>query len=246
MTSSLYLAAARRVLDHLADTQGAAIAAAAELVARAVTAGGTVNCAEIGHGIQGDFINRAGGLVAVQPFTFRIDVHNPVPEVRRRAEEGDRRDADLARVRTAVQHSSLRPGDVMLVSSVSGRNRQPVELTLACRERGLSVIAFTSLAYTAHIQSLHPSGKRLCDVADVVIDIGAPYGDAAVDVPGYEVKLLPVSGLGMLVAGWMIWEEVLKILARQNTPPSVLISHNREGGPAFNEKSRTEYNTRGF
>jgi len=80
----------------------------------------------------------------------------------------------------------------------------------------------------------------------VVVVIGAPYGDAAVDVPGYEHKLIPVSGLGMLVAGWMVWEHVLILLAERGTPPSVLISHNSDGGPAHNEASRAQYNQRGY
>ena len=244
--SSAYLSKVREILAHLEETQGAPISAAADVIIEALRHGGVVHCAEIGHGIQMDFINRAGGLCVVQPFTWSIAVHQPVPECRRRALAAENADRDLAQIRLAVSHSDLRAGDVMLLGSVSGRNRGPVELALACRARGVKVIGFTSLTYTAGVESLHPSGKRLFEVVDVAVDNGAPYGDAGVDVPGYDVKLIPLSGLGMLVSGWLIWEQVLIRMAAAGNAPSILISHNREDGPAFNEKSRAQYNQRGF
>jgi uncharacterized phosphosugar-binding protein len=121
-----------------------------------------------------------------------------------------------------------------------------VELALSCREIGVKVIGFTSLTYTAGVESLHPSGKRLFEAADVVVDNGAPYGDAGVDVPGYDVALVPLSGLGMLVSGWLIWEQVLTRMAARGTPASVLISHNGEGGPEYNKTSRAVYSERGY
>lgn len=246
MTQTPYMAAAHRILDHLAGSQGAAIEAAATLIVEALSGGGGVYCHEIGHSIQMDFINRAGGLCAVHPFTFSWSVNCPVPEVRRKSQSGADADADLAVVRQAVAQSALRAGDVMLVGSVSGRNRRPVELALACRERGVKVIAFTALDYTRRVTSLHPSGWRLFEAADVVIDNGAPYGDAGVEVPGYEVKLIPLSGLGMLAAGWLIWEQVMTRMAAAQTPASILISQNRDDGPAFNAASRARYQERGY
>jgi uncharacterized phosphosugar-binding protein len=83
-------------------------------------------------------------------------------------------------------------------------------------------------------------------VADVVIDNGAPYGDAAVAVPGYEEKMLPVSGVAMIVAGWMIWGRVMEQMAAAGTPPSVYISINREEGRAWHDRSQAEYHRRGY
>lgn len=240
-----YTAAARSVIDFLETQQAASIEAAADLVVSALRQGGTVSCSEIGHGIQGDFLGRAGGLFAVQAFSYSMNINNPVPECRRKAQPADP-DEDLQRIRAAVARSSLRAGDVMLVASVSGRNRAPVELALACRERGVRVIGFTSMTYTQKVTSLHPTGKRLFEAVDVVVDCGAPYGDAGVKVTGYDVDLIPMSGLGMLVAGWMIWGSVMEKMAAAGTPASVYISHNRDGGPAFNEKSRVRYNEKGY
>ena len=92
----------------------------------------------------------------------------------------------------------------------------------------------------------HPSGKKLFEVANVAIDDGAPYGDAAVELPGYDFKLLPVSGVGNIIAGWMLWEKVIEKMVAAGTPPSVFMSINREGGQEYYDKSRAEYNRRGF
>jgi uncharacterized phosphosugar-binding protein len=246
MFTTTYLTAVQGVLKHLETTASESIGRAVDVVATAMTGGGVIYCSEIGHGLQGDFINRAGGLVAVQPFSYSLSVTNPRPPCRRGAAGDGPDDRDLERVRAAVNASALRRGDVMFVSSVSGRNRPPIELALQCRERGIVTIGFTAFAYTERVESLHPSGKRLREAVDVAIDIGAPYGDAAVPIEGHSHPSVPLSGVGQVVAGWLIWGGVMERLATAGTPASVLISHNRSGGPEYNETSRAAYDRRGF
>ena len=246
MTPVDYLTAVRRVLDHLETTQLPAIEKAADIVSHALTHGGTVHCSEIGHGGQGDFIHRAGGLVAVQRFSCGLNIEDRVAKCRQDRPQPEPVERDLETIRLAVRVGNLRPGDVMVVSSVSGKNRVPIELALACRAKGLKTIGFTAMEYTRQVQSLHPSGKKLCEVVDVTIDIGAPYGDAAVEVPGYPHKVLPVSGVAMGVIGHMIWGRVMEKLAAAGTPASVLISQNRDGGPEFNRQSIETFESRGY
>jgi uncharacterized phosphosugar-binding protein len=56
-------------------------------------------------------------------------------------------------------------------------------MALLAKEKGHDVIAVTSLEHTAQVQPKHPSGLRLSEIADVVIDNLAPYGDATLDCP---------------------------------------------------------------
>jgi len=142
--------------------------------------------------------------------------------------------------------SELRPGDVMLTGSVSGRNVRPVELALACRKAGVKTIGFTSMPYTAKVKSLHPSGKRLCDAVDVVLDIGVPYGDAAVEITGLGIPALPASGAATVLAGWMLWAAVIEKMVAAGTPPTVFLSFNRKGGEAFYKQCQEQYNRRGY
>ncbi|MCG3148604.1 MAG: hypothetical protein PCFJNLEI_02049 [Verrucomicrobiae bacterium] len=237
-----YLAAVRAVLTHLENTQLPALDRAADLCVQALQNNGVIYCWEIGHGIQGDFIHRAGGLAAVQHFHCRLDLADKSPAVHARANP----DRDLETIRFGVSTSTLRAGDVLLLGSVSGKNRAPVELALACRARGVKTVGLTSLAYTRQVESLHPTGKKLCDVVDVVIDNGAPYGDAAVEIPGYTHKLLPVSGVSCAVAGHMLWGRVLEKMAATGTPATVFQSVNRPTGIADLKAAEKQYNERGY
>ncbi len=212
-TPNNYLNAVRQILQHLEQTQLPAIDRAADLVIDALAHKGSIYCGEIGHGIQGDFVNRAGGLAATKALK---------------------------------DSSALKPHDVLVIGSVSGRNVAPIDIALAARQRGAKVIGLTSLAYTAKVSSLHPSGKKLSDVADVVIDSGAPYGDAAVDIPGFEHKLLPVSGVACAVIGHLLWGRVMEKMAAADNPPTVFQSINREGGQDFYKKALAQFEQRGY
>jgi uncharacterized phosphosugar-binding protein len=246
MIASVYLEAVRGILRHHETTQLAAIEQGAELVVASVTRGGVLHCSEIGHGIQGDFIQRAGGMMAVRPFSYKLEVHNPVPKVHQNRPRSDGLAADLENVRFALRTSNVRAGDVMLIGSVSGRNRAPVELALACRDAGVKTIGLTSLTYTRKVASLHPSGKRLCEAVDLVIDNGVPYGDAAVQIPGYDIPLMPLSGVSCAVAGWLLLGRVMEKLAATGTPASVFMSANRQDGEAYNARMAEQFEKRGF
>lgn len=246
MVPVAYLDAVRGVLDHLQASQLDAVDRAAELIVAALTGGGAVFCAEIGHSNQHDFLNRAGGLAALHAFTFSLTISDEVAACRRNRPRPEPVDRELEAVRCAVRTGNLRAGDVVLVGSVSGRSARPVELALACRALGVKVIAFTSAAYTARVTSAHPSGHRLIEVADVAVDIGAPYGDAAVTVPGIEVAVLPVSGAASIVAGWMVFGRVMERMAAAGDPPSVFMSLNRPEGRAWYDASEARFQERGY
>lgn len=246
MTPKKYLQQVRIILDHLEKTQLPAVEKAADLIVQALTSKGCLFCAEIGHGTQGDFINRAGGLAAAQKFSFNLDISDKVPQCYAERPRAAAFERDLETIRFAVKASNLRAGDIILVSSVSGRNRGPIELALACRKLGVKTIGFTAMKYTDSVASLHPSGKKLYEVVDVVIDIGAPLGDAAVDIPGFDIKLMPVSGVAMDVAGWLIFGRAMEKMAARGTPPTVFMSANREGGQEDHLAKTKQYEKRGF
>lgn len=237
-TPHRYLDAVRGILTHLEQTQLPAIDQAANLIVQALTHKGAIYCAEIGHGIHGDFIGRAGGLAAVQGFSRHIAVPDR-PHLAAAL-------ADVEETRQVVATSNLRAGDVMVIGSVSGRNHGPIELALACHDKGVKTIGLTALAYTRQVASAHPSGRKLCDVVDVVIDIGAPYGDAAVEIPGYEVRLLPVSGVANAVAGHLIFGSVMEKMAQLGQPATVFMSVNRDGGADFYQKAIEQFKARGY
>jgi uncharacterized phosphosugar-binding protein len=127
-------------------------------------------------------------------------------------------------------------GDVLLLASTSGRNAVTIDMALAARERGMRTIAITSLAYSGGVGSRHPSGKKLAELCDLVLDNGAPLGDAAVTVPGFAQKIGPLSSLtGIAIVNALAAEVVARLVARGVEPP-VFMSANLDGGDAYNAR----------
>jgi uncharacterized phosphosugar-binding protein len=85
------------------------------------------------------------------------------------------------------------PSDVMMIFSASGRGAVAVEMAEGARARGLRVIAVTSMPEALAEPATHPSGTRMHDHADVVIDLGTPPGDALVRVEGWSEPVGPGS-----------------------------------------------------
>lgn len=246
MSKFKYIDAVRNILDHYEKTEVEQVERAADLIVSCVEGGGAVFCANIGHGTQADFLSRAGGLALVRPFNYSFSVDAEPAECLKNRPRQVPFDQSAEVIRLALRSSQLRPGDVMLMGSVSGRSLEMVELALACHEMGIRTIGFTSMAYTREVESLHPSGKKLFEAVDVVIDNGAPYGDAAVDVDGLDYKALPVSGVSMDVAGWLVWERVLEKMMEAGKAPCVFMSVNREGGMEHYQKTLAEFDRRGY
>lgn len=241
-----YLQAIRRVLDHYERTQMDTIERAAALVADSVLSGGAVHLAAIGHSNEQDFINRAGGPAFLQPLSFSLSLNDPVADCLKDRPPTEPFDREGELVRLALRAGNLRPGDIVALGSVSGRNVRPVAIALTCRELGIRTIAFTSMPYTAQVDSAHPSGRKLADVADVVIDNGAPFGDAAVEIPGYNFPLMPVSGASSVVGGWMIWGRAMELMAGRGQPASVFMSLNRPGGQEVYDRNRERFQKLGY
>ncbi len=246
MKPNPYLESVEKILAHLRKEQGKSIEKAAKMIVKSISSGGALYCSEVGHGIHMDWISRAGGLFAIRPFSFGIGINDKTSNALMNRKGKKRADTDLENIRHAVKISNLRKGDVMLIGSVSGRNRAPVELALACRASGVRTIGFTSLEYTAKAKPAHPTGKRLYEVVDVVIDNGAPYGDASVKLKGYDIPVLPVSGVSCIVAGWMMLCRVLELMAEKKDPATVYLSVNREGGEDFNKKQQEIFDRKGY
>ena len=241
-----YLAAVRTVLEHIETTQLEVIDQAAVLIADSLLAGGAVWCGDIGHGNEGDFINRAGGLACLHKFSFGFNLPQPIAKALADRPRPEPIDEEQETIAAQLRLSKLRAGDVLLISSVSGRNIRPVAIVQEARKLGVKVIVLTSATYTAQVTSYHPSGQKLIDVGDLVFDIGVPYGDAAVSIPGYEPDLLPLSGVSMIVMGWCLWGRVMEIMAERGTPASVFMSFNRDGGPAFYDAQAARYHELGY
>lgn len=146
----------------------------------------------------------------------------------------------------------LLPGEVIIVVSNSGKNGSPIDVALYAKRKGLTVVAVTCLAMSRSIQSQHPCGKRLFEIADYVLDNGGVPGDALVEVPpndrlnggAYDLRVGPTSTLvGCSVLNWLVLAVIDWLRAQGHSLP-VLKSQNLPGAIEHNRKLASRYHGR--
>jgi uncharacterized phosphosugar-binding protein len=237
MYAQAYFRQAAEALERVAATQAETLGRAAELVVAAIVGGRTLYSFGASHSfmITEELVYRTGGLMLfnpIYPHGMNLFVR-PLPATSR-LERLPGLGKELLGTVPAAE------GDVLLITSTSGRNAVVIDMALAARERGLTTIAICSLAYSGGVSSRHPSGKKLMDLCDLVLDNGAPYGDAAVEIPGFPQKVGPLSTVtGVALANALVAEVVGRLVAQGHTPP-VYMSANLDGGDAFNARLLNE------
>jgi len=112
--------------------------------------------------------------------------------------------------------------DSALVVSSSGCNIVPIEMAEAFQELGIRVVALISKAHLEASESKRKDGKKLSDFADLVLDTGAPAGDAMVKVEGLDLPVSPGSTVGGCLIVNAIKAEVARLLTEAGKPPKAL------------------------
>ena len=130
--------------------------------------------------------------------------------------------------------------DVFLIASNSGVNAAIVEVAQRAKEHGHELVALTSLEHTRQMQSRHPSGKKLYEYADIVIDNCGPFGDTLLELPGGG-KACSISSLSGVLIEQMLTAETIGNLLTRGIDPPIFISANVPGGIEQGEKLRQRY-----
>lgn len=121
-----------------------------------------------------------------------------------------------------LRNFDLSDKDTALVISSSGCNIVPIEMAEQFRKRQVRVVAIITRAHAAASTSKDARGLKLEDFADLVLDTGAPVGDAMVYVEGLTEPVAPGSTVGGAMIVNSIKAEVALRLARAGKPPRVL------------------------
>ena len=243
MSAQAYFETAIATLRTVMETQAAPIAHAAALLADAVAEDRRIFSFGASHSfiLTEELVYRTGGLMLVNP----IYPHGMNLSVRPLTATS-RLERVLGLGAELLASAPARAGDVLLITSTSGRNAVVIDMALAAREQGLHTIGITALAYTRGVGSRHPSGQKLADLCEVVIDNCAPYGDAAVEIPGFPQRVGPLSTVtGCAIVDALVAEVVARLVERGLTPP-VFMSANLDGGDAFNARLLAENRHRIF
>ncbi|MEV4172625.1 SIS domain-containing protein [Nonomuraea sp. NPDC049709] len=248
---STYANVARAAVERVLGAEGAAIERAGQLIYDGLRAGGVVQAYGTGHSraVALELVGRAGGLVPANQLGIRDLAYYGDASLQGILDPKIERQPGLALRIWELAH--IEPADVFVIISNSGGNAAIVEMTRLAGERGHPVIAITSRAHAAEAAARERaagSGSgggrvRLDGLADVVIDNGAPYGDAAVPLPGGGA-VCPVSNVtGILIAQLLVAEVAGRFLAAGQEPP-VYRSANTPGGDAHNEQLLAGYGDR--
>jgi uncharacterized phosphosugar-binding protein len=120
----------------------------------------------------------------------------------------------------------------MLVFSHGGLNAVGIEVLMEAKKKGLATVAVTSMDNYAKREATHSSGKKLADVADVVIDNCTPAEDALVAIDGWKAPVAAGSTVAFITIAMAIIAEVAGRLAKKGKTPPVFVSPNVVGIPA--------------
>jgi uncharacterized phosphosugar-binding protein len=230
-------------LEKVRDEQADAIEKAAEMCARSIAAGKLAFTFGTGHGAIPalESFPRTGTIVGFRPIveSTMISFHHVWGDMGARqyrfihAQEGYGK-AILASHQTD-------PADTMILFSHSGINAVIMDIAMECKARGIGVIGVTSLPHSSNVPSRHSSGKRLFEVADVVIDTGIPMGDAAVHIDGLEHPVGASSTSVTIAIAHAIVSTTAEKLVAQGITPGVMVSPNTTGKAAANIQNDSNY-----
>ena len=225
-----YLPKICEMLEQIEAQEREAIEQAAQAAYQSIRQGGLLHAFSTGHShmMVEELFYRSGGIVPINPI-LREDLmlhSGAITSTKLERESG---------IATEImEKAGLQTGDTLLLSSNSGINTVPVEAALYAKEKGVFVVCITSMQATEQLKSRHKSGKRLCDVCDVVIDNHAPLGDGLLTIPGYGQVTGGASTFGSLYIAQRIVLNIENRYLKDGLRPPVLASANVPGGDEFN------------
>lgn len=227
----------QRTLEMLAtarEKNAATIAQLAPLLGACVARGDMIHTFGSGHSeiIAREIVGRAGGLVCITaiPDPTAVFIENLVGYGTKLVERYDRQ-------------YELRPGEIVIVISNSGKNASPLEVAHHAKKKGCIVVGLCSLAMSTTAKTVHPEGLNLHAVADYVLDNGGVPGDAIMPVTdavstGPTSTFIGCSLLNWLMIATMEWlrdhGHDLPVLRSQNVPGS--IERNRAVGAKYKHR----------
>ncbi len=233
-----YLDTVTALLRRIREEELPQVERAADLLAETIAGGRRVfafGCSHSSLAVQ-DLVYRAGGLMLINPiFAPGVTGISVRPATLSSALE---KLPGLAKA--VLDHSPVRPGDALIVISVSGRNAVPVEMATLARERGATVIGVTSSAYA------DDPASRLRHGCDLVLDCKVSKGDAELELTGVPQRFCSASTIALsALLQSTVAATVEKLVARGITPP-IFMSGNVEGGPEWNARLLEQHRDRVF
>lgn len=236
-----------RALIEIVDGQKTLIEQAADWFAQSILADRVVHVFGGGHSriMVEELWPRYGSFPGFHPIVeLSLTFHNPVV-----GSNGQRQAMFLENVsglaERILRNFVVTSLDGALVISSSGCNTVAIEMAESFRRQGVKVVAMVSRRHCDASRSNHPTGRKLVDFADLVLDTGAPPGDAMVTIPGLDTPVSPGSTIGGCMLVNAIKAEVALRLTRGGRPPTVLTAPCLAGRERAAELFESAYDEHG-
>ena len=225
---SQYLDSITGILSRIEREDAAVLDCASDAVADVICRDGLVHVFGCGHSHLAalDTFYRAGGLACVSPV---LDEDLMLHDGAAKSSRMEKMSGIAAEV---YRRHAVKPGDLFVVISASGKNAAPVEMLRAAKADGVKTVAISSSSYRAH-------GAVLLDEADIPIDCKVPHGDAVIEVGAAKMGGLSTYA-SLFILNSILIEGAKKAEARGVTPP-IYTSGNVEGGTARNVALEERY-----
>ncbi len=226
------------LLLNLKNECSEVVGTVAKLLQQTVDGGGMLFVFGAGHSsiLVEEAFHRAGGLIPVYPMLHPFLSPHVSPKIAGKLERLE----GVAKI--VFAHSRIKKGDLLFIASNSGINAAAIEIAVEAKQAGIKTVAFTSMGHSAKAVSRHPSGKKLFELCDHVIDNHCPQGDALVEIAKVRV------GAGSTIANSFLYHWVLtetcKLWEKTGKPLPIYISANLPGGDEANEKNEAAYRNR--
>jgi uncharacterized phosphosugar-binding protein len=225
-SSARYLSIAVEILNKIQQTQLEAIEQAAEICANSIANDGLVFCWGGGHSRMSveEMFPRIGSYPGFYPMvelalTFYTNFvgADGMPQ----SFFLERQEAYASAI---LANYEFGPHDSMICFSSTGINGLVIEMALQAKERGLPVMAVTSLDHARSTITRHSSGRKLYEVADVTLDNCTPAGDAVIHLEGLKYAVSPTSTIAAAAIVNALKARTAELLLARGVEPVVLTS----------------------
>lgn len=236
MAELKFLAKARELLDNI-EAQADKLELAAEWYANAIANDGLIHLYGNGHSGIGVYetFPRIGSMVGFHPLIEQSLVNYTAVV----GLNGLRQNQYLEKLEGFAEqilaNFQFGPHDVMVCFSSTGINGVVIDMALGAKQRGLPVIAITSVAHQNATESRHSSGLRLCEIADLVLDNGTPPGDAMLHIAGCDAPVSPGSSLASVAIVQTLNALTAEKLVERGYKPLILPSMHFKGDTSVND-----------
>lgn len=235
-----YLKKIHELMDIIEKEENESMSQCVEMISDAIMEKRSIYTFGASHAgiLSEELFYRAGGLMLFNPIFGREIMLDTEPiTLTSKMERCVGYGTALAQSRVNFQE-----GDILIVHSVSGRNPVTLEIAMEAKASKAKVIAITNLTYSKSVTSRHPSGKRLFELADIVLDNHGDIGDACVSIEGIEQKVSPTSTvIGAMMLNSIVAAVAQELVNRGMKKPPIFYSANLDGGDELNQKLIEEY-----